>query len=382
MQTLAMNDHKYIARALIVDDEPAIREILSEKLSREGYECVTLGNAVEALALVRQEAFDVILSDLRMPGVSGLDFLEEARQVCPRAAFLLVTGEQDVRIGIEAMKRGASDYVVKPFQADVMLRSVASAIEKKRLETEVENYRQRLEEMVEERTRQLRRALRQIERTYDETLEALGAAVDLRDAATAGHCTRVTRYALEIAKIMGCDADYLQNITRGAYLHDIGKIGIPDGVLLKDGTLSREEESLMRTHVDIGDRLVSRIAFLAPAMEIVRFHHERYDGAGYPRGLQGKSIPLGARIFAVADALDAMTSDRPYRNALPWAVAIAEIQKQSGRQFDPDVVAAFLSAPEAVWQKIQADSHRGIDPVLPRKADQLLAIIANRAETR
>ncbi|HEX5483174.1 MAG TPA: HD domain-containing phosphohydrolase [Terriglobia bacterium] len=377
-----MDDHKYLARALVVDDDPAICEILSDKLSREGYECVTRSGGTEAVALLRREAFDVILSDLRMPGISGMDFLERARQVCPRAAFLLVTGEQDVRIGIEAMKRGASDYVVKPFQADAVLRSVAGAIEKRRLETEVENYRQHLEEMVEERTRQVRRALRQIEKTYDETLEALGAAVDLRDAATAGHCTRVTRYALEIAKVMGCEADYLRNIARGAYLHDIGKIGIPDGVLLKDGALSREEQALMRTHVEIGDRLVSRIAFLEPAMEIVRYHHERFDGAGYPNGLRGESIPLGARIFAVADALDAMTSDRPYRNALPWATAEAEIQKQSGSQFDPEVVDAFLSVPHAVWQKIQADSLQGFNPGLSRDPEQLLAIITTRADTR
>jgi putative nucleotidyltransferase with HDIG domain len=348
-----MNASKHSARALIVDDEPAVCEILSEKLRCEGYDCRTCSSSEEGLALLRRESFDVVLSDLRMPRMSGLEFLERARAECPRAAFILVTGEHDVRTGVEAMKNGASDYVVKPFRLDEVFRRVDSALKKKSLENELEEYRHRLEQMVEERTEQLQKALRRIEETYDQTLEALGAALDLRDASTAGHSSRVTRYAITVAQALGWSQDQLHELTRGAYLHDIGKIGIPDGILLKEGPLTRQEQEVMRSHVTIGYQLVKRIAFLAPAAEIVLAHQERYDGRGYPLGLCGKEIPLGARIFAVADAFDAMTSDRPYRKALSAEIAFQEIQREAGRQFDPDVVHVFLSLPPRTWSDIR-----------------------------
>jgi putative nucleotidyltransferase with HDIG domain len=189
-------------------------------------------------------------------------------------------------------------------------------------------------------------ALRQIELTYDETLRALGAALDLRDTETAGHSERVTRYSLQIARVMKCSSEQLTQIARGAYLHDIGKIGIPDAVLRKEGKLDADETEIMRTHVRIGYELVSQIAFLAPAAELILAHHESHDGSGYPRGLRGDAIPASARIFAVADALDAITSDRPYRRARPFDAACEEIRGAAGRQFDPRVVEAFLSIPD------------------------------------
>jgi HD-GYP domain-containing protein (c-di-GMP phosphodiesterase class II) len=229
------------------------------------------------------------------------------------------------------------------------------------MEVELDNYRQNLERMVEERTKQLEAARRRIELTYDETLEALGAALDLRDTETAGHSQRVTRYCLEMAKALRCSADQLKQIARGSYLHDIGKIGIPDSILLKEGKLTGEETQVMQTHVRIGYELVSRIAFLAGATEIVLTHQERHDGTGYPQGLVGNEIPLGARIFSVADTLDAMTSDRPYRRALPFATARDEITRESGKQFDPEVVRVFLSISEPVWESIRLEvaGHRG-----------------------
>ncbi|HTV53868.1 MAG TPA: HD domain-containing phosphohydrolase [Terriglobia bacterium] len=348
-----MSDGKYIARALIVDDERAVCELLRERFQQENYDCSICLNGEEAVAALHRQRYDVILSDLRMPRMSGLDFLERAKAECPHAAFILVTGEHDVRVGVEAIKNGASDYVVKPFKLDEVFRRVTSALEKKRLETEVEQYRERLELMVEERTRQLQKALDQIEETYDQTLEALGAALDLRDASTAGHSSRVTRYALAVARAMDCSADELHELTRGAYLHDIGKIGIPDGILLKDGPLTRQEQEVMRSHVSIGYQLVKRISFLSPAAEIVLAHQERYDGLGYPLGLRGEDIPLGARIFAVADTFDAMTSDRPYRRALPCETAFEEIQREAGHQFDPEVVRVFLSLPQSTWEEIR-----------------------------
>lgn len=196
-------------------------------------------------------------------------------------------------------------------------------------------------------------AMNQVELTYDETLEALAAALDLRDNETAGHSYRVTRYCLEMAKAIGCSVEQLKHIERGAYLHDIGKIGIPDSILLKPGKLTPEEREVIQRHPSIGYELVSRIEFLAPAAEIVLTHQERYDGTGYPQGLAGEGIPLGSRIFAIADTLDAMTSDRPYRKALPLSVALEEIVRESGRQFDPAAVRVLASIPQSMWADIR-----------------------------
>ncbi len=342
-------------RVLIVDDEAAVCELLSEKLTREGFACRSCCSGNEALSLLEQQSFDAVISDLRMPGMSGLGLLGQCHKRHPRIAFLMVTGVDDVRVGIQAMRQGAADYLVKPFQLDAVLGAIERAVEKKRLELELENYRQHLEEMVEQRTNQLRTAMRRIEETYDETLEALGAALDLRDTETAGHCRRVSRYCLEMAKARGCTGDQLKHIARGAYLHDMGKIGIPDAILLKEGRLTAEERAVMEAHVRIGYELVSKIPFLAPAAEIVLTHHERFDGAGYPQGLAAEEIPVGARIFAVADTLDAMTSDRPYRRALPFTAARDEIIRGTGTQFDPEVVRVFLSLPEIGWERIRIE---------------------------
>jgi len=342
-------------RALLVDDEVAICSLLSDKLSREGFECQCASSGEEALKSLAEGAYDLVISDLRMPGISGLELLEEVRRRYPRSAFLMATGVDDVQTGVEAMRKGAGDYLVKPFQLEEIISRVKQVLEKKRLELEVENYRHHLEEIVEQRTRQLQAAMKRIELTYDETLEALGAALDLRDDETAGHSRRVTRYSLEIAKTMGCTAEQMKHISRGAYLHDIGKIGVPDSILLKGAKLTGEETALMQKHVRVGYELVSRIAFLAPAAAIVLTHHERYDGTGYPQGLREEEIPLGARIFVVADTLDAMTSDRPYRRALPFSAAQAEIIRESGRQFDPEIVRVFLSIPEKVWEDIRME---------------------------
>ncbi len=343
------------ATILVVDDEASVCALLNDRLTLEGFQCRTCSTAEEAISLVDNAPFDAIISDLRLPGTSGLDLLEAVHQKHPHCAFLIMTGVDDVRVGIDAMKRGADDYLVKPFQMDTVVAGIKRAMERIRLEQDVKNYRQNLEQMVEQRTKQLQTAMKRIEHTYDETLEALGAALDLRDTETEGHSRRVSRFCLEMAKAMGCAAEQLKQIARGSYLHDIGKIGIPDSILLKPGRLNEEETAVMQTHARVGYDLVSRIGFLAPAAEIVLTHQERYDGTGYPQGLVGDEIPLGSRIFAVADTLDAMTSDRPYRLALPLSAARAEIARESGRQFDPEVVRVFLSLPEQVWEKIRLE---------------------------
>ncbi len=340
---------------LLVDDEPAIPLLLKERLSLRGLDCEIATSGSEALELMQRKRFGVVISDLNMPEISGLELLKQIRTRYPYTAFLMATGVADVQVGIQAMKQGADDYLVKPLELDAVAASVERALKRKQLEVELENYRLHLEEMVSQRTKQLESAMRRIELTYDETLEALGAALDLRDNETAGHSQRVTLCCLEMAKAMGTSSEQLKHIARGAYLHDIGKIGIPDAILLKPGKLTDEETAIMQTHARIWYGLVSRIAFLAPAAEIVLTHQERWDGTGYPQGLVGSEIPLGARVFAVADTLDAMTSDRPYRHALPYLAARAEIEREAERQFDPDVVQVFLSTPEQVWADIRHD---------------------------
>jgi len=357
----ATEDGKTKRQILIVDDEPSISRLLNEKLSRQGFECNDCDAGDKALDMLAQKAFDAVISDLRMPGISGLDLLRQTRQAHPHLAFLMVTGVDDVRVGIQAMKEGADDYLLKPFQTDAVIVSVNRALEKRSLEQELAKYRAHLEDMVNQRTRQLQAALKRVEQTYDDTLEALAAALDLRDNETAGHSRRVMRYCLEIAKRMGCTPEQMRNIARGAYLHDIGKIGIPDAILLKPTKLTEEERQIMETHVRIGYELVCLIAFLANAAEIILAHHERFDGTGYPQGLVALEIPLGSRIFAVADTLDAMTSDRPYRRALPYLTAREEIIRESGRQFDPAVVQAFLTIPEEALESIRLGK-RTLDP--------------------
>ncbi len=373
-------------RILIVDDEPSIVKLLAETLPGEGYSCLGCQSGQEALHLVNTLEFDVVLSDVRMPGMSGLDLLRIVRGAQPRLAFVIMTGEGDVRVGVQAMKEGADDYLVKPLILGAVLVSINQVLERKKLEAELENYRLHLEEMVEQRTAQLRRAMWRIEQTYDETLQALAKALDLRDNLTAGHSRRVTAYTSVIAQMMGSSRDQLNTIARGARLHDIGKIGIPDSILMKPGALTVEERSVMKTHVKVGYNLLNRIAFLADGAEIVLAHHERFDGTGYPQGLSGADIPLGARIFAVPDTLDALTSDRPYRPATTFAVAREEIIQQSGKQFDPDVVSAFLAIDEGTWDELR--NGRGIkrslgveqgEFALPAQIDHTLQSLEARA---
>jgi response regulator RpfG family c-di-GMP phosphodiesterase len=339
-------------RVLIVDDDLALRTILSVMLTQSAFVCRTAASGEEALRLLENQPTDVVISDLRMPGISGMDLLVEVRKRYPHLAFLMVTGEDETRVGVRAMQLGADDYLLKPFDADVALGSLYRALQKKKLEREVQDYRLHLEEMVSERTQQLRTALQQTERSYEDTLEALGAAIDLRDSPTAGHSRRVFLYSMELAKSIGGLEQEIRSIAMGAWLHDIGKLATPDRVLLKPGPLTDSEWEIMRRHARIGYDLVKSISFLAGAAEIVLTHHERFDGSGYPQKMKGDEIPFGARIFAVADTLDAMTSDRPYRAALPLQAAQEVIERGSGTLFDPLVAAAFLRVPGETWETI------------------------------
>jgi putative nucleotidyltransferase with HDIG domain len=336
-------------KILVVDDEEAIREVVSTLLEAQGYTCSAAANGRAALENLAKNGFDLVLSDIVMPEMDGLKLLAELRSHDPDVPVIMVTAMHDISIALEAIRAGAYDYILKPFEKDQLHLSVRRALEHRRLVLENRTYQNDLEQLVAEKTQALSVAVEQLQLSYDYTLEALGGALDAKDAETEGHCQRVTAFTITIARAMGVDQALLRHIARGAFLHDIGKMGIPDDILRKPGPLTHEEREVMRRHCEIGYSVLERIPFLKEAAEIVLSHQERYDGTGYPRGLKGEQIPIGARIFAVADTLDAMISDRPYRKALPISAAREEIERFSGKQFDPRVVHVFLSIPERVW---------------------------------
>jgi putative nucleotidyltransferase with HDIG domain len=342
-----------IENILVVDDEEAIREVVSTMLESKGYHCTTVQNGRAAQDQVKRITPDLVLSDMIMPEMDGLKLLEWLRQYDPDVPVIMVTAIHDISTALEAIRRGAYDYILKPFEKEQLFLGVGRALQHRRLVIDNRNYQRDLEIKVEERTRRLQLAVEQLEQSYDDTLEALGSALDLKDAETEGHCQRVTAFCISIAKSMPVPDTYLPILARAAFLHDIGKMAIPDGILRKPGPLNDDEKKIMRTHCEIGYNMLIRIPFLRDAAEIVLAHQEFYDGSGYPRGLRGDQIPLGARIFTIADSLDAMISDRPYRRALPMSHAREEIKRCSGTQFDPEVVKVFLSIPEQNWIELR-----------------------------
>jgi putative nucleotidyltransferase with HDIG domain len=334
---------------LVVDDEEAIREVVSTMLESRGYHCVAVSNGRAAQDFVRKQTPDLVLSDMIMPEMDGIKLLDWLRNFDPEIPVIMVTAIHDISTALEAIRRGAYDYILKPFEKDQLFHGVGRALQHRRLVVENRTYQQDLERKVEERTAELRAKHYELEQSYDDTLEALGTALDMKDAETEGHCQRVTAFTISIAKSVPVPINYLPIMARAAFLHDIGKMAIPDSILRKPGPLDNDEKQIMRTHCEIGYNVLTRIPFLRDAAEIVLAHQEFFDGTGYPRGLRGELIPLGARIFSIADALDAMISDRPYRKALPMSHAREEIRRCAGSQFDPKIVEVFLSIPEQHW---------------------------------
>ena len=343
-------------RILVVDDEEPIREIVASMLGTAGYACKQAGSGMEALAVLTSgEEFELMLSDLMMADLDGIGLLERTKEKYPDMPVVMVTAVHDISVALAAIRNGAYDYLLKPFEREQLLNTVSRALENRRLKVENRTYQTNLESLVKARTDQLQTAMANLERSYDMTLEALGDALDLKDAETEGHSRRVTAFTIAIAKAMGLPSEQIPMIARGAFLHDIGKLAIPDAILRKPGKLTPEETATMQEHCYKGYQIVKKIPFLADACDIIYSHQERYDGTGYPRGLKGKEIPLGARIFSVADTLDAMTVDRPYRQRQSFQAARDEIKRWSARQFDPDVVQIFLEMPERLWEDLRRD---------------------------
>ena len=343
---------------LIVDDDRMVRELLGAIFTASGYQCRLATNGMEGIEAFQAEHPALSVTDIRMPVLDGLQFLKQALTLDPDAAVLVLTGVGDVQTAVEVLNGGAYDFIQKPVNPEELLIKAGRALERRQLVIERRQHQELLERRVTEATSELASTVRHLEETYRVTLEALGSAIDTRDVGTHAHSRRVRGYSLAIARAHGVPESQMPDIEHGVMLHDIGKIGIPDAILLKPGPLTPKEWTVMRSHPEIGRRLVEKIPFLRGAISIVYHHHERWDGTGYPLGLRGEGIPLEARIFAIADALDAMTFDRPYSRAISFETARDEIKRCVGTHFDPAVVDTFLTIPLQTFADIR---HRSLN---------------------
>ncbi len=337
---------------LIVDDEPRLRQVMVHLMRSDGFQCIEAGNGVEALEQLEKHPVMLVLSDLRMPKMDGFELLREIRSRYPDTAVVMITAVADVEIAVNCLAIGAADYVIKPYQLEDVRARVAQALEKRRLILENRAYRESLEERVAIQARRL-------EELFLASVQSLAEALELKDPYTRGHSVRVSHYSSVIAQAMGLEGEMLRQIELGGHVHDIGKIGVREAVLNKPDRLTEEEYQHIMTHPVLGWRILAPLLGDTPhALNIVRSHHERFDGRGIPDGLKATEIPLEARIAAAADALDAMTSDRPYRpSEMTLDMAVEEIRRCRLTQFDPDVVEALAGAAE-----------RGELQLLPRTA--------------
>ena len=342
-------------RILIVDDEREITEILADLLSDE-YECLKAGSAEDALTCLRESEFHLVISDITMPGMSGLDMIPHVKQLSPDTVVVMISGMQTVESAIGALRLGAFDYLMKPFDLRQVEAVVKRAFEHHELVVAKQRYENHLEELVEQRTVELDKALNSLEGAYRSTLKALTAALETRDSETHGHSERVVTYSLRLGREYGLSSEEMKSLEFGSLLHDIGKIGVPDSILRKPAKLTEEEWVRMREHPMHGQQILRGIEFLEGASRVVAQHHEKWDGTGYPLGLRREEIDICARIFSVADAFDAITSDRVYRRGKPYEAAAQELDDWAGRQFDPKVVEAFHRVPKEDWEELHRQS--------------------------
>ena len=342
-------------RILIVDDEVEITEILADLLSEE-YECLRAASAEEALARLHETEFQLVISDITMPGMSGLDMIPHVKALSADTVVVMISGMQTVESAIGALRLGAFDYLMKPFDLRQVEAVVKRALEHYDLVVAKRRYENHLEELVEQRTFELDKALNSLEGAYRSTLKALTAALETRDSETHGHSERVVTYSLRLGREYGLTSAEMKALEFGSLLHDIGKIGVPDSILRKPAKLTEEEWVRMREHPLHGQQILRGIEFLEGAARVVAQHHEKWDGTGYPFGLRQEEIDICARIFAVADAFDAITSDRVYRRGKPYEAAAQELDDWAGRQFDPKVVEAFHRVPKEDWEELHRQS--------------------------
>lgn len=362
------------SQILLVDDELPVLNALKRVLRGEGYEILVAQTAQEALTVLSQAEVAVIVCDYGLGSMTGAEVLAEAVETCPNTVRIMLTASNELKTAQDAINQGRiSQFLLKPWEDDHLRIVVREAVrhfqmeqeirllndETKRQRDELETWNQRLEEQVRERTAELHAA-------YEDTLNALVVALDRREHATAGHSRRVAAYCLYLALELGIPDNELENVYRGALLHDIGKIGVPDAVLLKPGKLTAHERRLIEQHIPIGCELLEEIGYLTPALSIPRYHDERHDGLGYAEGLAGDSIPMEAKAFAIIDTYDALRCERPYKAEMAHDRACHIVADPSGGQFDPAIVPVFLDIPEAVWQQLAArtETAKRFDDVL------------------
>ncbi|MFN2511193.1 MAG: HD domain-containing phosphohydrolase [Pyrinomonadaceae bacterium] len=363
------------SRILIVDDEHEITEILSDLLSDE-HHCEKVGSAEDALARLADSDFQLVISDITMPGMSGLEMLPFLKSISPNTIVVMISGMQTVESAIGALRLGAFDYVMKPFDLRQVEAVVKRALEHYGLIVAKQHYEDHLEELVEQRTAELDQALNSLEDAYRSTLRALTSALETRDSETHGHSERVVTYSLRLGRECGLASEHMKALEFGSLLHDIGKIGVPDSILRKPGKLTEEEWVKMREHPVHGRQILRGIEFLEGAARVVAQHHEKWDGSGYPLGMREEDIDVCARIFAVADAFDAITSDRVYRRGKSYQEAAQELDDWAGRQFDPKVVEAFHRVPQEDWEELHRQS------LLPKQDEFDLRRMVDLLETR
>lgn len=344
-----------VERILVVDDVASFRKFIARMLTEKGYECVAVADGNAALAMLSKRPFALVLLDITMPGQSGIEVLRELTRRHRDTAVIMMTAKDDARIAMEITKIGAYDYIIKPINIIALLVRVRSALEKRRLRLENREYQLYLEDKVRKQTEKIRKS-------FLNSITSLVFALEARDKYTSGHSQRVSKMALGISQGLGMPPDQNRKIRLAGLLHDIGKIGIKESVLTKPGRLTDEEYSHISAHSVIGERILRPVVDDEEILKIVRHHHERYDGKGYPDGLSGQQIPLGARILSVADTYDAMTSDRPYRKALTPRTAFVELERQINTQFDPGIVEAFLAVMSATIGSGDEESSRLVYP--------------------
>lgn len=364
-----------VPQLLIVDDEPPVREFLSEALEPSCSLVTSVDSLPSALRAYEARPYDVLLADICMPGGTGLDLLALAQQLDWDCAVILMTGHAEMNQVVAGVRLHAADFLLKPFSLDTLQHSLTQSFQKlqtaraSRLEHEL------LASGFRERTEQLRVARNQLNDSHRSALESLVATLEAREHETYAHSFRVRAYALHLAIAMNYPVQALPVFGYAALLHDIGKVAVSDTILLKPGPLTATEFRLLQAHSVAGERIVDRMGFLQGAGEIVRHHHERWDGRGYPDAISGTAIPFASRLFSVADTLDAMTSDRCYRGALSLTDARAEIERCSGSQFDPAIVRVFSALPDEVLLDLRRSADRDASTaVLPEiKSGDLLS---------
>lgn len=320
---------------LVVDDERLVREMISRRMEKHGFQCLTAGDGHSALELISKNKISLVLLDISMPGISGLDVLANIKEEHPNTMVIMVTAIVDINTAIKAMTSGAYDYLIKPIETEILNISVTRAIECRNLIIENEEYQRNLEQKVAEQTME-------IQKTFINTVTSLVNALEAKDEYTHGHSERVTDIAIRIARELALTETDIEKIRLAGLLHDIGKIGVREHILNKPGKLTEEEFDQVKTHSKIGEHILRPVIKDKDILDMVIHHHERCDGRGYPDGLVDSQISLQASILAVADAYDAMTSDRPYRKALSIEEARAEFRRFTGIQFRLLVVDALF----------------------------------------